>query len=362
MNTFFTLTTKRTLGRSAILFRVVILPLLLLSSGLVSAQSALNSSTPGKSKYASISQFVFIDIDANGKKDAFDIPLPNSTVSLYDSSNNLIATKNTNSNGYFFFDSIEVPSVGFKSFRLKFASPSRDYIFTTQNAPGSENGNGSIADQVSGLSSLFTLEAGQARTDLNAGFKPSAGVLFPVTLNQFTGAYANGFVELSWKALVNASLKHFDIERSTDGVNFRQIGQVVIDEDNTSNTSFTFLDILAEKGANFYRLVLVDKDGNYTYSKVLTISVEAKGVTLMVVYPNPFSKRVQIKIDCDKAEQVTIRVVDNAGNVARTQTANLQKGENRMAINNVDDLPSGFYYLEVIAKDRKMRIKLMKQL
>ena len=361
MNTFFTLPEKISYRRPTFALPVGVLFVLMLLADSIAAQDVFNTNSTPTNNYATVGQFVFIDMDGNGKRDAFDIPLPNSTVTLYDSSNNVLATRITNSNGYFLFDSIRLPHSGLNYFKLKFDSPSPNYTFTTQNAEGSDSSTASIADPISGYSSLFTMEAGQVKLTLNAGFKAAAGVLLPATINQFTGAYANGFVELGWKALINSNIKHFDIERSIDGINFRQIGQVIIDEDNITNNNFTYLDILAEKGSNFYRLVIVDKDGNYNYSKVITISVEAKGISLMVVYPNPFSKRVQVKIDCDKAEQVTIRITDNFGKIARSQTSNLQKGENRMAINNVDELPGGFYYLEVIAKDRKMRIKLMKQ-
>ena len=73
-------------------------------------------------------------------------------------------------------------------------------------------------------------------------------------------------------------------------ITFRKIGKLLAKGDNNINTEYTYLDILAEKGSNFYRLVIIDKDGNFTYSKVITISVE-KGISLFVVYPNPFGKK-----------------------------------------------------------------------
>lgn len=180
-------------------------------------------------------------------------------------------------------------------------------------------------------------------------------------LGQFTGGYNSGFVELKWITLKENDISHFEVERSTDGINFRQIGKIAATGDNVTNTDYTYLDIRAEKGSNFYRLVLIDRDGNFTYSKIITIGVEIKGISLQVVYPNPFSKKVQIKVSSEDDEQVTIRIIDNSGVVVRTQLAQVQKGENNIAIKNVDDLPPGIYYLEVAAKDRKMRTKLMKQ-
>ena len=352
---FFTLQDKRhqVPGMAGVLCTVIIF---ILSGGQLLAQ-ATSSGSP--SKLASVGQYVFIDVNGNGKRDGEDSPLPNATVSLFDSSDNLISTKVTNNNGYFLFDSIVVTGEA-SYFKVKFSNPLSNYIFTSLYAEGSDSSNASVADPSTGFSDIFTLEPGQAKLTLNAGVKPSAGGILPVSINQFTGIYDNGFVHLSWKAIVDANLRHFDVERSMDGTNFRQIGQV-ISTDEASPNNFTFLDILAEKGSNFYRLAIVDKEGNYTYSKVITIGVEIKGISLMVVYPNPFSKRVQVKIDCVNAEQVNIRILDNGGNVVRSQVANVVKGDNRITITNVDNLPNGIYFLEVITKDRKMRSKLMKQ-
>ena len=182
----------------------------------------------------------------------------------------------------------------------------------------------------------------------------------PVILGQFTGGYSSGIVQLNWTTINEANVSHFEIERSTDGTNFRQIGKVLARGDNQSTTNYAYLDILAEKGSNFYRLVLIDRDGNFTYSKLITIGVE-KGISLFVVYPNPFGKKVQVKFNSDEQDKVTMRIVNESGTVMRTQTDPTQKGENIITIQNVDNLPGGIYYLEVITKDRNMRTKLMKQ-
>ncbi len=82
---------------------------------------------------------------------------------------------------------------------------------------------------------------------------------------------------------------------------------------------------------------------------------------MFVVYPNPFGKRVQVKFNSDSDDQATMRIIDNAGKIIATQTDPIQKGENRISIRNVDNLPGGIYYLELITKDKKIRTKLMKQ-
>jgi len=56
-----------------------------------------------------------------------------------------------------------------------------------------------------------------------------------------------------------------------------------------------------------------------------------------------------------------MRITDSNGKLIATQTDPVQPGENRLTIKNVDNLPGGIYYLELITKDKNIKTKLMKQ-
>ncbi len=58
---------------------------------------------------------------------------------------------------------------------------------------------------------------------------------------------------------------------------------------------------------------------------------------------------------------ITIRMLDNAGTVVRTQLANVQPGENNIVIQNVAELPGGVYSPGVIGEHRSMKTELLKQ-
>ena len=165
---------------------------------------------------------------------------------------------------------------------------------------------------------------------------------------------------MKWTTFTDVNMDHYNVERSSDGVNFRQIGSLSALGAEV-NTSFSYIDITAEKGSNFYRLAMIDMEGNYTYTKVITVSMDVKGISVSVVYPNPFAKKVQVRIYSDKQEQVAIRVLDNAGAVVRTQQSTVYPGENNIVIQNVAELPGGVYFLEVTGDHRSMKTKLMKQ-
>ena len=312
-----------------------------------------------KAGYASIGDMVWIDANINGIQEKGEAGVPNVMVTLYDSLLNTIATKYTDAAGRYRFDSILVPSSGDKAFLAGFTNLPPDYAYTILVQDTNLRAVNSKSDPISGKTAMFRLHAGSIVTNIDAGLKSAPGVVFPLTLDQFNGNYAAGVIHLKWTTFTATNMDHFDIERSIDGVNFRKIGTMNALGVNTDSYSFT--DLTADRGSSFYRLAMVDEDGNYTYSKAITVSVDFKGISVSVVYPNPFSKRVQVKIDADKSEQVTIRVIDNSGVVVRTQIAKVFPGENNIVIQNVAELPGGVYFLEVIGDHRSMKTKLMKQ-
>lgn len=213
---------------------------------------------------------------------------------------------------------------------------------------------------ITGLIMLLITNIASAQNDSLVSNNHPKNYQASATLGQLTGGYSNSMVQLQWTTSSEIDMGHFEIERSTDGTNFRKVGQTLAKGDNNIVTEYTYVDILAEKGSNFYRLVIIDKDGNITYSKVITIGVE-KGISLLVVYPNPFGKRVQVKFNSDSEDQSTMRIIDNAGKIIASQNDAVHQGENRLTIRNVDNLPGGIYFLELITKDKKIRTKLMKQ-
>ena len=310
---------------------------------------------------AKVGDFVWMDKNKNGVQDQDEPGVANIMVVLYDSSLQTIAKKYTDRTGHYLFDSIVVPAVGEKAFIVGFYNIPPNYAYTDMVNDSSTDAKNSKLNTITGRTAFFRLHAGSVKNDIDAGIKDAPGVVLPLTIDQFNGGYFEGVIHLKWTTFTEINMDHFDIERSTDGNNFRQIGKVEATGNSIGNSSYAFLDISAESGSNFYRLAMVDEEGNYTYSSIITVSVNVKGISVSVVYPNPFSKRVQVKLDCLKPEQITIRVIDNAGNVVRTQPANLQKGENNIVVQNVAELPSGIYYLEVIGDHRSMKTKLMKQ-
>ncbi len=311
--------------------------------------------------FASLGDFVWIDNNANGIQDKGEPGISNIEVVLYDSLLNIIDSKYTDDSGYYHFNKISIAAGSSRTFIVGFNNIPPNYAYTNLITDSIMQLVSSKSDTISGRTKPFVLQAGENRTDIDGGIKNAPGVVLPLIINQFNGNYSDGFIQLGWSTYSEINVDHFDVERSTDGVNFRQIGKTTSAGGQlNSNMNYNYLDITADRGNNYYRLAIVDINGNYTYSKSIMLNVDVKGISVMIVYPNPFSRRVKIRVNCDKAEKVKINVLNSNGVLVSTMDAQTNVGDNNIDITKVESLPGGVYFIEVVSSTRSLKTRVMK--
>ena len=107
----------------------------------------------------------------------------------------------------------------------------------------------------------------------------------PVVLAGFSGKQIANQTVLSWQTSSEINSQRFDVERSTDALNFERLGAVpsVGEARGLQNYSFTDLDPLLDVG--YYRLKQWDNDGIYAYSNVISVLFEHDGFYLNVTNP-----------------------------------------------------------------------------
>ena len=68
----------------------------------------------------------------------------------------------------------------------------------------------------------------------------------------------------------------------------------------------------------YYRLKMVDIDGIFTYSNIVSIRIKGNA-SILSVYPNPAKNNLSLMVSVKQKEQVTMRIFDNAGNLVQTK-------------------------------------------
>jgi hypothetical protein len=114
--------------------------------------------------------------------------------------------------------------------------------------------------------------------------------ILPLTLLNFTGRTNNGYNQLQWETADEVNTKQFVLERRTDGVAFTAIAAIAAA--GNSNSTYSYKDLVSFTGKLYYRLQMVDVDGKYTYSTIVTLS--NTGNSTISLYPNPASDVVYV--------------------------------------------------------------------
>ncbi|MFZ9956159.1 MAG: T9SS type A sorting domain-containing protein [Flavobacteriales bacterium] len=174
--------------------------------------------------------------------------------------------------------------------------------------------------------------------------------LLPVEMISFFGRKSREKVELDWQTASEMNSSYFEIQRSTDGVNFETIG--VEDAAGFSNSliSYQFTDASAAKGMNYYRLKEVDTDGMFEYSDVVVVDFFTGNSLLQVsLYPNPMQDNAILSFDMPNEGRASVEVFDAIGRLVYSNEQVFAKGGNSLSLNDLA-ISTGNYFVRVIAQ------------
>lgn len=108
----------------------------------------------------------------------------------------------------------------------------------------------------------------------------------PVTLLSFTAKNSVEGVQLLWKTANEFDFDRFVLEKNVNSVKaFKEVTTV-----KSGLSSYDYTDRSGEKGTNYYRLKMIDKDGSSAFSKIISVYLEY-GDDEHVIFPNPTTDR-----------------------------------------------------------------------
>jgi hypothetical protein len=196
-----------------------------------------------------------------------------------------------------------------------------------------------------------------------AAASSQSGTTLPVELVAFTAAPVKGDVSLDWSTASELNSYGFVVERSADGRVFEKAG--FVPAKGTSNelvhyhlTDFRAFDVAAANTL-YYRLRMQDADGKETMSKVLTVTRNGKMLNAVEVYPNPFTSNVNVSLVSAGEGTYTMEVADLQGKTVSVGTVAIQKGMNRIPLDDLSGLQAGVYMLRLTGTET-ITVKLIK--
>ena len=176
-----------------------------------------------------------------------------------------------------------------------------------------------------------------------------------VELNSFKVQKQEKSVIVLWETEGEINNDYFIIQRSSDGLNYFDIGRVEGAGTTFLNQSYTFVDKAPLLGLNYYRLNQVDFDGKISKSKIQTIDFEdISEVEIIWIHPNPAKGSINIALYPDWSNQANLEILNMDGKVMK-QISNILLGAGNHSLEvNIDDLPSGTYIVKSL-RDSQVR-------
>lgn len=171
----------------------------------------------------------------------------------------------------------------------------------------------------------------------------------PVTLISFQVRSGKEGNQLTWTTAREFGFDRFVVEKSSySGRDFVEIGEVKGGTDR-----YAFLDKSAAKGISYYRLKMLDNDGTYAYSRMVS-AYQEYGVDEHIVFPNP-SKNHSFYIH-NYFSLESFKVYNVTGKEVRVK---LDKEAGNYKFSLEAEAPSGTYLLEYKVNGQVIRRKVL---
>lgn len=183
-------------------------------------------------------------------------------------------------------------------------------------------------------------------SNLNLNELTLASVLAPLPLSwgPLNATRYKKAAQIEWTTYEEQNTAFFEIERSTDGIQFAGTGLTTRAFNTAGDHHYQVTDQWAPAVKTFYRIKEIDIDGRTNYSQVVSVNaIESNNDIEVIIYPNPASGVVNVQLRSSERNLRNIKLYDAAGRL-------LQSGYN---INNtagkvaVSHLASGIYWLQI---------------
>jgi hypothetical protein len=170
-------------------------------------------------------------------------------------------------------------------------------------------------------------------TSFSGLFAESESQVLPVELLSFeASSQKNGTNLLTWRTVTEQNANHFELQHGVNGIDFETMGQV---KAKRQAAEYSFTHQNPTVATHYYRLKMVDNDGAFKISKV--ISLDKNGTKSLKVYPNPTKNSIQI-ITSDYTQPMRLYSINGVLIMNKNQTTEQL---------DVSALPTGMYFLHV---------------
>ena len=179
-----------------------------------------------------------------------------------------------------------------------------------------------------------------------------------------TSEYKNQTVTLSWKVANNELVNYFQIEKSFDGKKFELLYLLPGIQGRPGEQEYEYADLLANNfnPKIYYRIRLVQHNGNILLSKLLFHQVSNNNEPGPTVFPNPVKQDMQLQFLSPTKGKATIKILNNYGQVVLESLVQINNGSNRINLRLPENVRPGYHIMmtHLAGKIYKRKILIIK--
>ncbi|MFM2385356.1 MAG: hypothetical protein RL660_113 [Bacteroidota bacterium] len=157
---------------------------------------------------------------------------------------------------------------------------------------------------------------------------------------------------LEWLNVKVEDVSYYRLERSSNASSWQTISNT-IESFGTADYTYSYVDETPLAGNNFYRVRIVDKQGKFTYSNIVTLISEEAGA--IRIFPNPTASELNIDLTASTAP-THVMLVGSNGQLVYQEVH--MTGMSKLDLSN---LAQGTYILKLQTKQRQYSYKILKR-
>jgi hypothetical protein len=180
-------------------------------------------------------------------------------------------------------------------------------------------------------------------------FGPTGGPL-PATFLSNSASYQKGSGIVKWSTTAEINVAAFEVQRSTDGSNYTALGKITPHNNPANTYDYLFEDAQPLKGANYYRIAILDIDGKVQYSPILKITVGNGKLQLTKISHQP--NQLILELQSNETQTAELQMLNSTGALVYKQIKRIESGTVTLNITTAT-LSKGVCYLRLISNKQE---------
>jgi fibronectin-binding autotransporter adhesin len=181
----------------------------------------------------------------------------------------------------------------------------------------------------------------------------------PVSITSIRAYQKNQGIQVEWATQQETNMQGHEVERSTDGLQFKKLGTVPALGNGTN--SYGWFDASPVNGSNWYRIKSMEKSGKQSYSQVVKVNLGKTAITINA-YPNPIiGNSFNLEMNNMDKGSYTIIITNKLGQELLRKQIDHTGGATTRTISIDQPMAIGTYQLMVVGKEINLLIPLIKQ-